>query len=615
MKLYLSTLAIFISFLYSAQVPCGTPEEYDTICETSLPYLWNGEYYTAAGTYTQTVPNGVGCDCVYTLYLSVIPTTNDQENITICTADLPYSWHGLQLTNAGNYSDTLQNVYGCDSIINLNLTVISNVGAGTNLSICASDLPYSWQGQSLTTTGIYYDTLQNVANCDSIISIDFTVINSQINTENASVCQANLPYTWRGQEYSVSGLYSDTLAGVNGCDSIVALNLFVILNANVNLIDTTICAGNSVVFLASPASLSCDLAKPICIDGTTTYPNQTNTEAPTGNDYGCLDSQPNPSWFYLTINQAGTLDFAVDQTSINTGGSGIDVDYILYGPYSSYNEAQSYCGNLGAETSGSSVNTIINCSYSGAATETVNVGDVQAGQVYVLMVTNFANEPGFYTFTPGNGSATIDCSVITNDETSILWSTGDTTTSIIATPFETTTYTVTVTQGSCPSVVDSATVTVNQLPEVTLFDQTILTGEVATLTPVVNPEGGTYFWIETGETTPEIFVSPTFNTSYTLEYNYGGCITTAFVNVIVGDAGMDEISAAIWKVFPNPASDNLTIKSTINVQTTVRIISMEGREVAKYTMNGTELNLNVAELANGIYNIQVGQKVIRFVKD
>ncbi|NCA22264.1 MAG: hypothetical protein EBS86_14140, partial [Crocinitomicaceae bacterium] len=469
MKLYLSTLAIFISFLYSAQVPCGTPEEFDTICETSLPYLWNGESYTAAGTYTQTIPNGFGCDCVYTLYLSVIPTTNDQENITICTADLPYSWHGLQLTNAGNFSDTLQNVYGCDSIINLNLTVISNVGAGTNLSICASDLPYSWQGQSLTTTGIYYDTLQNVANCDSIISIDFTVINSQINTENASVCQANLPYTWRGQEYSVSGLYSDTLAGVNGCDSIVALNLFVILNANVNLIDTTICAGNSVVFLASPASLSCDLA---------------------------------------------------------TGGSGIDVDYILYGPYSSYNEAQSYCGNLGAETSGSSVNTIINCSYSGAATETVNVGDVQAGQVYVLMVTNFANEPGFYTFTPGNGSATIDCSVITNDETSILWSTGDTTTSIIATPFETTTYTVTVTQGSCPSVVDSATVTVNQLPEVTLFDQTILTGEVATLTPVVNPEGGTYFWIETGETTPEIFVSPTFNTSYTLEYNYGGCITT-----------------------------------------------------------------------------------------
>ncbi|NCA21132.1 MAG: T9SS C-terminal target domain-containing protein, partial [Crocinitomicaceae bacterium] len=87
------------------------------------------------------------------------------------------------------------------------------------------------------------------------------------------------------------------------------------------------------------------------------------------------------------------------------------------------------------------------------------------------------------------------------------------------------------------------------------------------------------------------------------------------VNVIVGDAGVDEISAAIWKVFPNPASDNLTIKSTINVQTTVRIISMEGREVAKYTMNGTELNLNVAELANGIYNIQVGQKVIRFVKD
>lgn len=615
MKLYLSTLAIFISFLYSAQVPCGTPEEYDTICETSLPYLWNGEYYTAAGTYTQTVPNGVGCDCVYTLYLSVILTTNDQENITICTADLPYSWHGLQLTNAGNYSDTLQNVYGCDSIINLNLTVISNVGAGTNLSICASDLPYSWQGQSLTATGIYYDTLQNVASCDSIISIDLTVINAQSSAENVTVCEANLPYNWRGQDYTATGAYNDTVQGTNGCDSVLTLNLFVILNPVVTLSDTAICPGNSVVFFASPASLSCDLAKPICIDGTTTYPNQTNVTAPAGNDYGCLTSQPNPSWFYLTVDQAGTLDFTIDQTSSIPGGSGIDVDYILYGPYSSYNEAQSYCGNLGTETSGSSVNAIVSCSYSGAATETVNAGDVLAGQVYVLMATNFANEQGFYTFTPGNGTATIDCSVLTNDNTSILWSTGDTTSTLTVYPFETTTYTVTVSQGSCPSVTDTATVTINPLPEVTLFDQTILTGEVATLTPIVSPVGGTYLWLETGETTPEIFVSPTFNSSYTLEYTYGGCTTTAYVNVIVGDAGVDEISAAIWKVFPNPASDNLTLRSSINVQTTVRIISMEGREVAKHTMNGTELNLNVAELANGIYNIQVGQKVIRFVKD
>jgi len=268
----------------------------------------------------------------------------------------------------------------------------------------------------------------------------------------------------------------------------------VILNPFVTLSDTAICPENSVVFFASPTSLSCDLAKPICIDGITTYPNQTNVSAPAGNDYGCLSTQPNPSWFYLTVDQAGTLDFTVDQTPLNSGGSGIDVDYILYGPYSSYNEAQSYCGNLGTETSGSSFNTIVNCSYSGAATETVNVGDVQAGQVYVLMVTNFANEQGVYTLTPGNGTATIDCAVVTNDNTSILWSTGDTTSTITVTPIETTTYTVTVSQGSCTSITDTATVTVNPLPEVKLFDQTILTGEVATLTPIFSPVGGTCLW-------------------------------------------------------------------------------------------------------------------------
>jgi hypothetical protein len=134
------------------------------------------------------------------------------------------------------------------------------------------------------------------------------------------------------------------------------------------------------------------------------------------------------------------------------------------------------------------------------------------------MVTNSSNGFGNYTFTLENSTATIDCSVVADNAVSYLWYSGDTTSFIITGPLETTSYTVTVSQGACPGIVDTAIVT--PLPEVTLTDQTILTGDFTVLNSVVSPEGGTYLWLETVETTPSISVSPTFNTSYTLEYNY-----------------------------------------------------------------------------------------------
>ena len=562
MKLTFTLLTFLVTFISFGQIPCGPADNYETVCESNLPFLWNGELYNSAGTYTQTITNPGNCDCVYTLYLTVLPTETSQEDISICQGDLPFVWNNENYTTTGTFIDTLQNVNGCDSIATLNLTVTPTV--------------------------------------------------TEIN--NITVCEGNLPYVWNNESYTVAGVYYDSTFTVNeGCDSINILNLFVIPFPNVNLSDTAICPGNYVTLFAGSSSLSCDLADPICVDGVTTYPNQTNTTAPAGNNYGCLTDQPNPSWFYLTIDQAGSLDFTVSQSIV--AGSGQDVDFILYGPYSSYDEAQSYCGNLGTETTGSTVNTIVSCSYSGNEIETVTADTVQSGEVYVLMVTNFSNGIGNYTFTPGNGTATIDCSVVTDNSVNYLWSSGDTTSYIQAGPFETTSYIVTVSQGACPGVVDTAIVTVLPLPEVTLTDQTILTGEVAVLNSVVSPEGGTYLWLETGETTPSISVSPTFNTSYTLEYNYNGCTTLAYVNVIVGDASIAEMNAGNVSLYPNPTSDNLTIKCSNFIQSTIQIYSMDGRLVATHQINGTELNIDVQSLIKGVYNVSIGGKTKLFVKE
>lgn len=110
------------------------------------------------------------------------------------------------------------------------------------------------------------------------------------------------------------------------------------------------------------------------------------TPAEEGNDYGCLNSEPNPAWFYLPVSQSGNLDFSIQQ--FTTTGIPIDVDFICYGPFDT---ATGGCtGELTAVS-------IVDCSYSSTAFEELNIPNAQEGEYYLIMVTNYSGEPGFIT--------------------------------------------------------------------------------------------------------------------------------------------------------------------------------------------------------------------------
>lgn len=53
--------------------PISSTNFSDTICNTALPFIWNGNNYSSSGTYTYTTINSMGCDSVITLNLVVIP--------------------------------------------------------------------------------------------------------------------------------------------------------------------------------------------------------------------------------------------------------------------------------------------------------------------------------------------------------------------------------------------------------------------------------------------------------------------------------------------------------------------------------------------------------------
>jgi len=106
-----------------------------------------------------------------------------------------------------------------------------------------------------------------------------------------------------------------------------------------------------------------------------------------------------------------------------------------------------------------------------------------------------------------------------------LWSNNATSQVITVSPTTTTTYTVTYTASGCSPSTTSAIVTVNSSPTVTASNQTICSGNTATLQASGTPAGGTYSW-SNGSTGSSISVTPTVTTTYTVTYTVNGCSTT-----------------------------------------------------------------------------------------
>ena len=161
---------------------------------------------------------------------------------------------------------------------------------------------------------------------------------------------------------------------------------------------------------------ACNQADPFCTGSPETFPAGVNVTdamvAEPGNNYDCLGSAPNPAWYYMEIATSGSLDIDI------TNNSGVDIDFILYGPYPSLANAMANCGNMGGAgnlDSSNDPNSVVSCSYDPQANEVATFPNgAQAGEVYVILITNYGNSPTDVTFNEtGSSTATTDCSIVT----------------------------------------------------------------------------------------------------------------------------------------------------------------------------------------------------------
>jgi gliding motility-associated-like protein len=348
----------------------------NTINSCSGQYVFNGQILTQSGIYNDTLTTVNGCDSIVSLNLTIgaTPSVNAGQNITLCSSEsgiigvvsqpgLNYSWSpstGLSATNISNPTVQLSNVntgwpivqtytltvtdntslMGCSASDQVDVTILPAYQTTIQDTLCNGG-PFVFNGNSYTQTGIYIDSSQTVAGCDSITTLQIAISQTPVfNINDTLICFgeqvalvpqsnfSNVTYGWLQQNttlpvispnLSVSPIqttsYQVTAVDPFLCNYSDNFTITVAPLPLMNLIanQTTLCAYDTLLLTASGAP-TLNWSGPVTFNNA--FANQVLTNPQTGSyqvvgttQLGCQDSTA----VVITINQAPQLQITPDQ--------------------------------------------------------------------------------------------------------------------------------------------------------------------------------------------------------------------------------------------------------------------------------------------------------------
>jgi len=544
----------------------------------SLNYFWStGETSasitlspTETTTYTVTVSDNYGnteSDDV-TVTVKELPILTISEDVTVFEGESTelsvvgaetYLWSTDDTSNSilvtptvnTTYTVTGYSVNGCQTTAEVTVSVIPEViaDAGNNVSICSGDSitltasgssNFSWNtgetSESITvsplaTTTYTVTVSDDYGNSDTdsvtimvnelsnlIVSEDITIFEGESTTLTANGAET---YLWNTGETTnsivVNPLETTTYLvngfSVNACQVTEEITVTVIpeLEANAG-INETICFGDSVILTASGGSSyswnTGQTSASIIVN-----PAETTTYTVTViDDYGNTDSDS----VIVTVTEIPIVSVSGNTTIFEGESTTLTA-----------NGAHVYLWSTGQNSSSSiTVSPAQTTTYS-VVGFTPNSCQSEELQFTVTVIPEVIANAGNDVSICIGESVTLNASGGSNYS----WNTGDTVANPTFTPTETTTYTVTVSDDLGNSDTDSVTVTVNELPSITVSENiTIFEGESTNL---IADGAETYLW-STGDSSGSIVVSPLETTTYMVTgFSANGCETTAQVEVTV----------------------------------------------------------------------------------
>jgi gliding motility-associated-like protein len=215
-------------------------------------------YTNSTNTPTYTISNGSsnGCDSTITLNLTIYNNVTASDIQVACDE---FTWIDgityLNSTNSPTFTFPGGSYTGADSTVVLNLTIYQSITINTNAIICDGQTYTLPSGTTINAAGQYIDTLTTINGCDSVIQVVLSVLGVHHDTLYGSVCNSQPYQLPNGTLVNTPGTYDMNYTNQNGCDSIITivLNDGANLNATVQIVASPsgiICEGEAVTFTA-----------------------------------------------------------------------------------------------------------------------------------------------------------------------------------------------------------------------------------------------------------------------------------------------------------------------------------------------------------------------------
>jgi len=274
----------------------------DTILQNNLPYILNGEAYNASGSYSQTFDNEYGCDSTLTLELTVLYNITTQLDSTICDSLLPIVWNGIPFTAAGVQDTTMTAANGVDSLVVMTLHVNYHADGTLYDTVLENNVPsYTLNGIAYDSAGTYIQHLTTVGGCDSTLTLYLTVLYNVEASADSTICSSKLPFVWNGATFLGADTQTVVLTAPSGVDSILTMTLHVVPSPNAHISGPSMLCSGSSTLLTADSALSY-----LWNTGATTQSIEVNStgvySVTVTNEYGCTDTDT------FQITNAVTVD-------------------------------------------------------------------------------------------------------------------------------------------------------------------------------------------------------------------------------------------------------------------------------------------------------------------
>ena len=511
-------------------------------------YLWNtgstnATIMTGPGsslTYTVTGYSAQGCTSSVSMYVTVYPTYNTPITHNICQGEV-YDFFGQPLTAAGVYRHTLYSVHGCDSVITLTLTnQTPDVTISGDFNLCENESTtltasgadsYVWStGEttpsitvSPTANTTYSVTGTNQYGCSGTASAMVNVMTVGIST--FSGLGVDTPMFIPDGPYCTTQCFTSSVNINNFPSNATITSASDILSVRLNIEHSWI--GDINISLICPDNRSVLL-----------MPDHNGNNAryfgiyhePDGSSCNASDNVPGIGWNYCwseNSDYAQINGYCCDTQNIGNYVPGtVDSSRLAIG----YPGQPGFVQGQKYYTPSQSFSNLIGCPLNGLwQIQVCDTWQQDNGYVFDWELTL---DPGIF-----NSHIDIslgDSTVLTSfGAENYLWSTGETTGSIVVNPTTTTTYTVTGTnQYGCS---DTASITVTVTPPVITLP-TVITSSVTDVTSTTATCGG--FVMNDGNATVtargvcwSTTNNPTINDSHTTNGTGTGFFTSSITGL------------------------------------------------------------------------------------